>query len=812
MPSATSAAVRRGQRDAYATADQSVRRKYAKPNAIDLEISPNGAVHLTIPLDDTDPTRLAELITAIQFQTGRSRPPSRPVTPGPSPRPRLQPSNACDAVNIKTNDSPNLNGPSIPFFHNNGKRCTDDDSGDDVSDDSSLRPAHSHRVTSAVESAISHAASDSVSSASNAQRMHRTVSQPSTRGPIPYCVAPAEEAAARQNGFIFPDKLPSRNANLGGLYPVPLIPVNSGYRDRPRSLTTYRTHDHGMSTSSLVPVPLSFVSAGNDTTPKNINDVDSNAVLADGKDSNSNSNRSEPEVSAIFREIAPCIGSNYLTADDMVIRSRLTPVHLAQNTCDESEPHDQPTATQTRTKEVPAGSLRDTTGPKDILMPVCATRQEILAGKHPGTARPTDIEEYTHGSCLIDEEAESAATFDVAHLNRTRQGLEDRDSSSSYLRSAQRSISSPDFNPYLSLRTCASPLNDFRPRTYSHTSSRISKDGRLRKHISRDQELDLAWYEVESVRNVPQTRVRPANKNRKTVFTRLNGLDPSNVDEPSSHARQRLVYTRRILSSLGASFTRRKSNIRAQISIAARAPEIVATDEINGTESFQAKCQDIEAVTPPLTSGFAGDPESLVSRSKISSPTGAISAAELDSAENAAWPNELLFEMNPDVKASAATSSRPKEVVSAGSLERVDKRKSLIGNPQSIGLPVTFVGPTASSSVVTRSGRMIGSWLEFTVKMAAELVITEIARIAREHGHDVWRRPGERKLRCTAQPEAHGPPMFISIYVASFSDGTGSRVRLRRARADRNLTEWWRFVSFHRTVMERFDNLVARAE
>jgi hypothetical protein len=94
------------------------------------------------------------------------------------------------------------------------------------------------------------------------------------------------------------------------------------------------------------------------------------------------------------------------------------------------------------------------------------------------------------------------------------------------------------------------------------------------------------------------------------------------------------------------------------------------------------------------------------------------------------------------------------------------------------------------------------------VPLSVELVIHEAAQAARDLGHDVWRRPNESKLRCTAQPDPHGPPMCTSIYVAWAFDRRCSRVRLRRARADRHQTEWWRFMGIHRELMAHFDAII----
>lgn len=124
------------------------------------------------------------------------------------------------------------------------------------------------------------------------------------------------------------------------------------------------------------------------------------------------------------------------------------------------------------------------------------------------------------------------------------------------------------------------------------------------------------------------------------------------------------------------------------------------------------------------------------------------------------------------------------------------------------GVPAGVSDRFSLKGMVSKTTRVNGSWLEFIVLLSVDTVVSETAQMVRDFGHDVWRRPGERKLRCTAQPEAHGPPMYTTINVVSAVEGRGAVVRLRRARADRHQTMWWRYVSLHRELVARFDAMM----
>lgn len=118
------------------------------------------------------------------------------------------------------------------------------------------------------------------------------------------------------------------------------------------------------------------------------------------------------------------------------------------------------------------------------------------------------------------------------------------------------------------------------------------------------------------------------------------------------------------------------------------------------------------------------------------------------------------------------------------------------------------IGKDPAPTPVTSTSRVNGQWLEFVVKLPMPLVISELAQMARGLGYKVMRRASENKLRCTGQPESAGPPMYVSVYFVSIGDSNGTRVRVRRAKADKNQTEWWRFLSFQREAMAHFDVLV----
>lgn len=97
-------------------------------------------------------------------------------------------------------------------------------------------------------------------------------------------------------------------------------------------------------------------------------------------------------------------------------------------------------------------------------------------------------------------------------------------------------------------------------------------------------------------------------------------------------------------------------------------------------------------------------------------------------------------------------------------------------------------------------------WLEFSSPLGVERMLAEVGKISKCMGYQVWRRPGENKLRCIRRL-SHRQEMHMVILVGSLRlpEGNLSVVRMRRARGDRNRTETWRYAHFYRELMERLE-------
>lgn len=97
-----------------------------------------------------------------------------------------------------------------------------------------------------------------------------------------------------------------------------------------------------------------------------------------------------------------------------------------------------------------------------------------------------------------------------------------------------------------------------------------------------------------------------------------------------------------------------------------------------------------------------------------------------------------------------------------------------------------------------------GVWFEFSSPSSEERMISEVGKIAKAVGYQVWKRPGENKLRCIRRLN-HRHEMHMVIFVGSvrLPEGLVSVVRLKRAKGDRNKTEAWRFSHFYRELIER---------
>lgn len=105
----------------------------------------------------------------------------------------------------------------------------------------------------------------------------------------------------------------------------------------------------------------------------------------------------------------------------------------------------------------------------------------------------------------------------------------------------------------------------------------------------------------------------------------------------------------------------------------------------------------------------------------------------------------------------------------------------------------------------TRNSVKNGStWCEFSSPLGVEEMLTEIGRISKSLGYQVWRRQGENKLRCIRRlSHRHEMHMIIVVGTISLPEGPLTTVKLRRARSDRNRTDPWRYVHFNRELIER---------
>lgn len=97
-----------------------------------------------------------------------------------------------------------------------------------------------------------------------------------------------------------------------------------------------------------------------------------------------------------------------------------------------------------------------------------------------------------------------------------------------------------------------------------------------------------------------------------------------------------------------------------------------------------------------------------------------------------------------------------------------------------------------------------GLWLEFSSPLGVERMLTEVGKVAKSFGYQVWRRPGENKLRCIRRL-SHRLEMHMVIFIGSIRipEGPITVVRLKRARSDRNRTEAWRYSHFYRELIDR---------
>jgi hypothetical protein len=145
--------------------------------------------------------------------------------------------------------------------------------------------------------------------------------------------------------------------------------------------------------------------------------------------------------------------------------------------------------------------------------------------------------------------------------------------------------------------------------------------------------------------------------------------------------------------------------------------------------------------------------------------------------------------------------------------DQAERRKEWDADPTTVAQARTKSAPVVCAvGPVSATSRVNGSWLEFIVQFPLEATISEFAQYSRKAGFEVWRRPGENKLRCSTRPEAAGPMMHVSVMFSNTGDRKGSRVRLRRSRADLYLTDWWRYVHLQRDLMMHFDQIFTQSQ
>jgi len=93
-------------------------------------------------------------------------------------------------------------------------------------------------------------------------------------------------------------------------------------------------------------------------------------------------------------------------------------------------------------------------------------------------------------------------------------------------------------------------------------------------------------------------------------------------------------------------------------------------------------------------------------------------------------------------------------------------------------------------------------WLEFSTIMSRDEALSEVTKFAKLRGNQVWKRPGEHKIRCIRRLSRNNE-MHMVIVVEAHPTTGGTLVRVRRAKSDRGKTEWWRYLHFYRDVMAR---------
>lgn len=107
-----------------------------------------------------------------------------------------------------------------------------------------------------------------------------------------------------------------------------------------------------------------------------------------------------------------------------------------------------------------------------------------------------------------------------------------------------------------------------------------------------------------------------------------------------------------------------------------------------------------------------------------------------------------------------------------------------------------------------RFGRHADVWLQFSAHLDTERTMTEVGRITKVLGYEIWRSPGENRWSCVRRlNHRHEMQMIIEVNDAAQPHGPISVVTVRRARGNRNRVEQWRYSQFYRELIERLQRL-----
>lgn len=313
---------------------------------------------------------------------------------------------------------------------------------------------------------------------------------------------------------------------------------------------------------------------------------------------------------------------------------------------------------------------------------------------------------------------------------------------------AKRSISTPDMAGVFS----PGRLTSKNVRDLSRAANPRALRASRMTQAEEDAELDRAWCDVEYV---------------LTESYRRNSLDDTPRPEKNTSGR----LTRRPP-------LHHKSNHAAnQDSSKTTAPTLPTstTGRVHDNRAASPASSGIPAVAPTKTSPW-----------RVLSTLGSTFARRKTSAHE----DE---DLHGGTMLATRTETTPAQEMTASGRRRLDFANS---------------GKSVFSRVLNRNSPAgVGAWLEFTSLLPVERTLAELGRFAKMRGFQVWRRPGEDKLRCIRK-FSHSQEMHMVMFAEEKlgpAADTTTLVRLRRARGDRNRTEWWRFSHFQRELIDRFE-------